>query len=153
MNELGGWVLEIAPRSIGGLCSRALRFGQGVSLEELILLHALGREIAGLEREPRSSGVMMIPIPERGVLEEVRGLAAARGVAGVEEIRVTVPAGQAVEPPPEGSRYLGFIFARAERAEEVEAALRAAHRELSIVIRPAGAPGSASGHPAAVERT
>ena len=153
VNELGAWVLEIAPRSIGGLCSRALRFGEGVSLEELILLHALGREPAGLEREPRSAGAMMIPIPERGVLEEVRGLAAARGVAGVEEIRVTVPAGQAVEPPPEGSRYLGFIFARAERAEEVEAALRAAHRELSIVIRPAGAPGSASGHSAAVERT
>ncbi len=153
VNERGAWVLEIAPRSIGGLCSRALRFGDGASLEELILLHALGREIAGLEREPRSSGVMMIPIPRRGVLEEVRGLAAARGVAGVEEIRVTVPAGQPVEPPPEGSRYLGFIFARAGRAEEVEAALRAAHRELSIVIRPAGAPSPAGGRPAAVERT
>ena len=96
---------------------------------------------------------MMIPIPERGVLEDVGGLAAARAVAGVEEIRLTVPAGQPVEPPPEGSRYLGFIFARADRAEQVEAALRTAHRELSIVIRPAGVPGPAGGRPAAVERT
>ena len=43
VNESGPWVLEIAPRPIGGLCSRALRFGaDGISLEELLLRDALG---------------------------------------------------------------------------------------------------------------
>ena len=136
INASGPWVLEIAPRSIGGLCSRALRFEGGMSLEELILLHALGRGTAGIALESRASGVMMIPIPAAGVLEEVQGVAEARQVPGVVEVRITLPSGQRVEPPPEGSRYLGFIFARASRPEEVETALRAAHQNLSIAIRP-----------------
>ena len=132
------WVLEIAPRSIGGLCSRALRFGDGVTLEELVLRHALGRDIEAFEREPEASGVMMIPIPARGRLEGVRGVAEARAVADVTEVRISVPTGQMIEPLPEGARYLGFIFARAGSPIRAESALREAHRKLSFDIQPSG---------------
>ena len=136
VNDQGPWVLEIAPRSIGGLCSRTLRFGDGISLEELILRHALRLEAESFERERQAAGVMMIPIPHGGILREVRGEAVAESVAGVEEIRITIPLGQEVVPVPEGARYLGFIFARGESPEGVEAALREAHRRLTFVITP-----------------
>src|SRR6266566_1297038 len=51
VNEQGPWMLEIAGRSIGGLCSTTLEFGSGMCLEELILRHAIGQEIAAIERE------------------------------------------------------------------------------------------------------
>ncbi len=136
VNEGGAWVIEIAARSIGGLCSRTLRFGTGLTLEELILRHALGIEIGSLERAPGPTGVMMIPIPRGGILEEVRGLPAAKAVPGIEEITITIHPGQEVVPLPEGSRYLGFIFARGETPEAVEAALREAHRRLDFGIAP-----------------
>jgi biotin carboxylase len=141
----GVWPIEIAPRSIGGLCSRTLRFGERASLEELILRHALGRQIGGLQREPGSAGVMMIPIPHRGVLLGVRGVGEAEAVDGVEEVRLVVPVGQVVVPPPEGSRYMGFIFARAAEPAEAESALRSAHALLEFEIEPrSGVPRSSS---------
>jgi biotin carboxylase len=132
------WVLELAARSIGGLCSRALRFGAGISLEEVILRHALGLPIGSHERERAAAGVMMLPIARAGVLREVRGLDAARAVAGVEDIRITIPRGRPVVPLPEGDRYLGFAFARAETPARVEAALREAHALLHVVVAPPG---------------
>ena len=135
INDEGAWPLEVGARSIGGLCSRALRFGAGISLEELILRHALGMEIETLERERRPAGVMMIPIPRGGVLKEFRGLDEARAVAGIEEVTQSIPIGQTVVPLPEGSRYLGFIFARADSPKAVEEALREAHRRLEIVFQ------------------
>ncbi len=137
INEQGPWMLEIAPRSIGGLCSRALRFGEGVSIEELILRHALGYDTESFEREHQAAGVMMIPIPRAGILREIHGQEEARSIAGIEEIRLTIPPGQKVVPLPEGSRYLGFIFARAATPEQVEAALRKAHQLLTFHITPA----------------
>jgi biotin carboxylase len=127
-------VLEIAPRSIGGLCSRALRFTGGVSLEALILMRALGRDTRGIEREPAASGVMMIPIPRGGVLRGVEGREAALAVPGVEDVRITIAPGTRVVPLPEGARYLGFVFARRATPAEAEAALRAAHAALNIDI-------------------
>ena len=128
-------MIEIAARSIGGLCSRTLSFGTGMSLEEIILRHALGMPIASLERDRRAAGVMMIPIPGAGVLEEVEGLDAARAVPLVEDVVIALHKGQEVVPLPEGSRYLGFIFSRAETPAAAEAALREAHRHLRFVIR------------------
>jgi biotin carboxylase len=128
-------VIEVAGRSIGGLCSRALRFGLGVSLEELLLGHALGREVQELSRESGAAGVMMIPIPKGGTLEEVRGLEQARAVAGVEDITITAHPGKTLVPLPEGSSYLGFIFSRADEPESAEKALRDAHALLELVIR------------------
>ncbi|HXV60866.1 MAG TPA: ATP-grasp domain-containing protein [Vicinamibacteria bacterium] len=127
-------VIEIAGRSIGGLCSRVLRFGLGLSLEELILKHAIGEDVKGISRESRAAGVMMIPIPKRGVLEEVTGLAAAGAVEGVSEVVITAHRGQRLIPLPEGSSYLGFIFARADMPGEAERALRDAHRRLDFRI-------------------
>jgi biotin carboxylase len=134
INEHGSWIIEIAPRSIGGLCSRTLRFVDGVSLEELLLRHAMGEDVSELEREEGAAGVMMIPIPRRGVLSAVRGRCEAAKTAGIEEIRISIPTGQVVVPPPEGDRYLGFIFARAGSAAEVESALRQAHDRLEIAV-------------------
>jgi biotin carboxylase len=134
INERGPWVVEVAARAIGGLCSRALRFGEGVSLEELILRHALGEDVAALERERSAAGVMMIPIPRAGTLREVRGLDAARGVADIEDVIISAHITQEVVPPPEGASYLGFIFSRASTPARAEAALREAHGNLEFVI-------------------
>ena len=141
-NDRGPWLIELAARSIGGRCSGALRFGsreQGagsgwVSLEEVVLRHALGMPLPALERELLASGVMMIPVPRGGVLREVRGLAEARAVPLVEDVVITAHLGQTLVPWPEGSRYPGFIFARGETPEVVVAALRAAQRRLELVL-------------------
>jgi biotin carboxylase len=130
----GTWVIELAARSIGGLCSRALRFGTGMSLEEIVLASALRLPLPSLERERHAAGVMMIPIPRAGILREVRGLEAAREVAGVVEVTISAHVGQRLVPLPEGSRYLGFLFSRSETPETAEAALREAHRRLEFVI-------------------
>ena len=128
-------MIEIAGRSIGGLCSRTLRFGLGLSLEELILRHALGEDVASLARERDASGVMMIPIPRAGRLESIEGLEAAAEVPGVQEVTITATLGEELVPLPRGSSYLGFLFARAGRPEEVEAALRESHRRLRFDVR------------------
>ena len=124
----------MAARSIGGLCSRSLRFGMlGDSLESVLLRHALRMPI-GLRRESVASGVMMLPIPRPGVLKEVRGQEAAAAVDGITGVEITIPPGGRVLPLPEGDRYLGFLFAKGQDPAEVEAALRAGHSELELVI-------------------
>jgi len=134
------WVIEVAGRSIGGLCARSLRFGLGdISLEELILRQALGREIdTVLARADVAAGVMMLPIPRAGILRGVRGEAEARAVAGVTGLEITIREGEEVTPLPEGSRYLGFLFARGGGPGTVELALREAWARLSFDIGPAG---------------
>jgi biotin carboxylase len=127
-------VIEVAARSIGGLCARTLQFGAGIPLEELVLRHALGMPLDGLTRAPGASGVMMLPIPRAGTLREVRGQDAARAVPGVTGLEITIPRGRAVVPLPEGDRYLGFVFARGETPADVERDLRAAHAALDIDI-------------------
>ena len=134
----GPVLLEIAARSIGGLCARVLRFGTGVSLEELIIQHALGRDPASLQRERTPAGVMMLPVPRPGRLREVRGQAEARAVPAIVDLRITIAPGTEVQPLPDGDRYLGFLFARADTADGVEAALRQAYAHLDpdIEARP-----------------
>jgi len=127
-------VIEIAGRSIGGLCSRTLRFGLGLSLEDLILRHALGRDLSDLERQADAAGVMMIPIPQAGTLEEITGVDEAKATPAIEDVTITAPLGRPLVPLPEGSSYLGFIFARATTPAEVETALREAHQKLRFVI-------------------
>lgn len=128
------WILELAARSIGGLCSRSLRFGIGLSLEELILRHALDMPLNDLSHKSEASGVMMLPIPKAGVLREVRGQAEARTVPGVDGLEISIPLGRPVRTLPEADRYLGFLFAHGETPEWVEHALRSAHEHLEIVI-------------------
>ena len=133
----GPVVIEIAARSIGGLCSRTLRFGAGLTLEELLVAHAVRRPVHDLRREACASGVMMLPIPSRGVLRGVAGLREARAVKGVLDVVITAPEGREIVPLPEGDSYLGFLFAKGDFPEEVEAALREGHRRLRFDIRPA----------------
>jgi len=134
VNDKGPAIIEIAARSIGGLCSRTLRFGTGLSLEEIILRQALLMPIPSLKRREAATGVMMIPVPKAGVLKEVQGLEAAKEVQGIEEITITLLVGQNVIPLPKGRSYLGFIFALGETPDQVEAALREAHQKLEFDI-------------------
>jgi biotin carboxylase len=119
VTDAGPIVIEIAGRSIGGLCSRVLRFGAGMSLEELLLRDALSLPVADSSRESSAAGVMMIPIPAGGVLEEVT---------------ISAHLGQRLIPLPEGSRYLGFVFSRAGTPAAAEEALRRAHAMLRFRI-------------------
>ena len=135
LTPAGPRILEVAARSIGGLCGRALRFGMGVTLEELLLLHALGRAPA-LPRERAASGVLMLPIRRGGVLREVRGVDRARAVPGVDDVVVTAHPDEELVPLPEGASYLGFAFARGETPEEVESALRRAGSFIEPVLDP-----------------
>jgi biotin carboxylase len=133
VNPSGIFVIEAAARSIGGLCSRTLRFGTGLSLEELILRHALGMP-AEVARESAAAGVMMIPIPRAGTLASVEGLAEASAVPGIVEATITIRPGQKLVPLPEGWRYLGFLFSRSDTPQEAERALREAHAKLKFEI-------------------
>ena len=126
-------MLELAARSIGGLCSRSLRFAEGVSLETLILENSLG----GRHTPPGmagAAGVLMLPVERAGVLQRIDGQTDALAVPGITGLSITIPLGQAVRPLPWGDRYLGFLFAAGRGIGEVEAALRNAYRKLQAVI-------------------
>lgn len=140
INEEGVWPLEIAPRPIGGLCGRALRFAtssgdEAIGLEELLVRQAVEMQVENWKREVAASGVMMIPVPASGVLEGVEGESVARAVAGVTDLEITARLHDFIAAWPEGASYLGFLFARAESADEVERALRLAHGKLRFLIR------------------
>ncbi len=134
VNDSGVFVLEVAARPIGGLCSRALRFTDGMSLEELLLRHAIGDDVTQVTREQVASGVMMIPIPSQGIYRSVTGIDEARLVPGVDDVRITAKADQLLLLLPEGKSYLGFIFARSDRPAHVVRALRTAHAQLHFNI-------------------
>lgn len=136
VNEAGPWVIEIAGRSIGGLCSTILEFGTGMTLEELILAHAVGDRVESASRRPGAVGVMMIPIPHRGIFKGVDGIDRALAVPGITGIEITAKRNHRIVPLPEGASYLGFIFARGDTPDEVETALRIAHANLTIRIAP-----------------
>lgn len=138
VNERGVYVLEVAARPIGGLCSRVLRFdagdGRPASLEEILLRHAMGEPVSRYQLAAESAGVMMIPIPGRGVYKGVSGVEDAALVPGIEDIRITAKPDAVLVPLPEGRSYLGFIFARGGTPDDVERALRAAHGRLAFRI-------------------
>jgi biotin carboxylase len=142
LNPAGLWIMEVAARCIGGLCSRALRFeiplvDKQVSLEELLIRLALGWDTSRVYREEQAAGVMMIPIPSAGIYEETHGIAEARAIPGVEDVVITAKPSQKLVPLPEGASYLGFIFAGGKSPEAVENSLRRAHASLRFVISPA----------------
>lgn len=141
VNEEGVWPLEVAPRPIGGLCARALRFAQheasqSIGLEELLLRHALGLPGSDWPREQSASGVMMIPVPKSGILEKIEGEASARSVPGITALEITARLHDYIAAWPEGSSYLGFLFATGNSAGEVEEAIRAAHAKLHFSLAP-----------------
>jgi biotin carboxylase len=128
-------MLELAARSIGGLCSRVLRFPGGATLEELILASALGQPVPATGRDPApAAGVYMLPVPHPGVLRAVHGRQSAAAVPGITGLTITIPAGRRVRPLPDGDQYLGFIFAQADTTHEVEQALTTARGQLRVII-------------------
>jgi biotin carboxylase len=135
LNAEGVWLLEVAARTIGGLCGRLLQFGTGYSLEELVLAQAMGKNLP-IEITQQGAGVLMIPIPKAGILKRVEGILAAQRIPYIESVEIQIREGHELVPLPEGSSYLGFIFARAPSAAQAEAALRAAHACLNIVVAP-----------------
>jgi len=135
LNKDGVWLLEVAARTIGGLCGRLLQFGTGYSLEELVLAQAMGKNLP-IEMAQQGAGVLMIPIPKAGILKRVEGILAAQRIPYIESVEIQIREGHELVPLPEGSSYLGFIFARAPSAAQAEAALRAAHACLNIVVAP-----------------
>lgn len=140
VNDRGIFVLEVAARPIGGICARALRFvqprGTAITLEELLLRHALGEASSQWSREPCASGVMMIPIPRRGMYRATDGVDVAKSVSGIEDVVITAKPDQLLLPLPEGASYLGFIFARGAAPTEVDLALRDACARLAFTIDP-----------------
>ena len=135
VNDEGVWLLEVAARSIGGLCGTTLNHVLGITLEELILRHALNEPVA-LSASREGAGVMMIPIPRRGIYRGVRNLESALEIPGITGIRITAQAGQIIAPPPDGASYLGFIFSLCANPAEAEMALRLAHTRLLFDIQP-----------------
>jgi hypothetical protein len=141
LNQRGIWPIEIAARPIGGLCARALRFhleseSEPIGLEELLLRHALQLPGSDAPRETAASGVLMIPVPKSGILEKVEGAEEARRVPGVTELEITARWRDYIAAWPEGSSYLGFLFARSETAAAVENALREGHAKLNFKLTP-----------------
>ena len=140
VNERGVWPIEVAPRPIGGMCAASLAFVSpahfgSIGLEELILRHALGEDISTWQRESAASGVMMIPVPSSGIFEQVDGVEEAKRVPHVTEVQITARLRDAILTWPEGSSYLGFIFAKAEYPADAERALREAHAKLRFQIQ------------------
>jgi hypothetical protein len=134
VNERGVWILEIAARPIGGLCTRALEFESAGPLEEVVLRHSVGERLEGFRLTTPASGVMMIPIPKSGIYEDVSGATDAAATPGIVEVAITAKPGQRLLQLPEGSSYLGFLFARGASPEFVERALRQAHARLDFRI-------------------
>ncbi|MDH5659408.1 MAG: ATP-grasp domain-containing protein [Gammaproteobacteria bacterium] len=135
INEKGVWILEVAARTIGGMCGRLLSLGTEYSLEELVLLHAMGKRVEAKTME-LAAGVLMIPIPGAGILKRVEGLLDAQRIPYIKDISIEIRDGYELIPLPEGNSYLGFIFAEAPTAKEAEKALRDAHNSLNIVLAP-----------------
>jgi hypothetical protein len=140
VNEAGVHVLEVAARPIGGLCARALRFssssGTQASLEEVLVRHAVGEDVSAYARAPEASGVMMLPVPARGVYKGVSGIDRARRIPGVTGVQIAAKPDSLLVPLPEGRSYLGFLFAGGPDAAAVETALRTAHACLVFAIDP-----------------
>jgi D-alanine-D-alanine ligase-like ATP-grasp enzyme len=140
INERGVWPIEVAPRPIGGMCAASLSFvsaGQpnSIGLEELILRHALGEDVSAWRRETQASGVMMIPVPSSGIFEQVDGIDEAKRIPHISDLQITARLRDVILAWPEGSSYLGFIFAKSENPADVERALREAHSRLRFKIR------------------
>jgi biotin carboxylase len=135
INDAGVWLLEIAPRGIGGLCGRVLAATLGMGSAEIVLRHAVGLPLPQ-QANGTAAGVMMIPVPASGILQGVDGIDAARAVPHITGIEITARPGELVAPPPESASYLGFIFSRAATPADAEAALRSAHAALGVRIQP-----------------
>lgn len=135
INDRGVWPLELASRTIGGRCARLLTLATGLTLEDLVLSHAMGEEPV-VQPIQGGAGVLMVPVPESGVVRRVEGIGAARGIPGIEEVEIDVSTGQVITAWPEGGSYPGFVFSRGDTPLDAERALRLAQATIRIVVAP-----------------
>jgi biotin carboxylase len=142
-SDAGVVPIEVHARSIGGLCSRVLRFADGRTMEDIILQHALGL-LGAIPPVPEgAAGVWMMQAPRGGRFVEMRGVSAASDVPGIDELLVTARPGDVVQPLPDGFLYVGFIFARGDTPAAVETSLRTAFAHLDPVVTDVGEPTAA----------
>ena len=135
LRDSKAYLIEMAARTIGGLCSDILEYGLGCSLEEVVLRQSIGQAVDSSFSET-SAGVLMIPVPSKGILKRVEGLLEAGKVEYIEDINIQLRDGYELIPLPEGNSYLGFVFAKAPSFELVEKALRQAYACLNVVVAP-----------------
>ncbi|WP_455212521.1 ATP-grasp domain-containing protein [Kaarinaea lacus] len=135
LHDNQAWIIEVAARTIGGECAQLLKFGTGYSLEQLVIAHSIGLDIT-MQPMEEAAGVLMIPTPKPGILRRVEGVLAAQKIPLIESVIISVREGYELQTLPEGSSYLGFIFARGPNPQKVETALRQAHSLLNIVVNP-----------------
>ena len=128
-------IIEIAARSIGGLCGRSLSFGLlAEPLESIVIRSALGLTKEFAPPSKPATGVMMLPIPADGVLSEVSNIDLALEIDGIDDVELTVVPGRTVRPLPEGDRYLGFVFASGLTPSDVERSLAKAAVTIDVAI-------------------
>ncbi len=140
-NEQGIWPIEVAARTIGGRCAQLLSTGSGRTLEELVVMQALGAMPPEVRRS-KARGVLMVPVPASGVVRRVEGIGEARRVAGIERVEIDVSTGQMLSAWPEGGAYPGFVFSSGVTPLDAERALREAAALLRIVVAPLLATGA-----------
>jgi hypothetical protein len=128
-------LIEIAARSIGGLCGRSLSFGLlAEPLEVVVLKNALGISRSNTPLGRPASGVLMLPIPASGTFTGIENTAAAKAITGIDDVTITVAKGRPLQALPEGNRYLGFVFASGATPDAVEGALRRAAATLIVTM-------------------
>lgn len=130
----GVFLIEMASRTIGGQCAQLLEYSLGIKLEELVL-KLLCNEKVDLQTNHQYPGVLMIPIPEKGILKRVEGLLEANKVEYIEDIEIHIQPGYELIPLPEGSSYLGFIFALSDTYDDTFNALKSAHKKLKFITQ------------------
>ncbi len=128
------WILEIASRTIGGDCARMLD-NENFAIEELAISLAIDQPIK-VSMPEKARGAMMIPIKEKGLLKRVEGLLEANKIKNIDKIDIIIREGHELLPLPEGNQYLGYIFASAEKPEQVTAAIKEAYACLEFVTAP-----------------
>jgi biotin carboxylase len=117
----GPEVIEVAARLGGGHDAELVHAAVGVDLNGLALQAALGESIwsAALHLAPQVGGaVVRFVVPPEGVLQEVEGVDEARGVEGVQEVRVYREPGHVFGPFLRASDRAGAVLAVGDSRDE-----------------------------------
>lgn len=134
LTDDGPAVIEINPRPAGGMIPEAVRLATGTDLIEQYLRAALGRPPV-IDTRPQRCAAVHFPLPTRaGTLVEVRGVAEAEAVEGVDEVRVTALPGRRVGPARSAYDRIGFVIAHGDSYEQVTKSCAEAVARLEIVV-------------------
>jgi biotin carboxylase len=135
ITESGAVLLELAARTIGGQCGQLIEFSLQQKLEELVIQGMCGH-LPELTNKADAAGVLMIPITASGILKRVEGLTDAMQVDFIKDVEIHIREGYELVPLPEGSSYLGFIFAQAPDNNKTYEALKSAYQKLRFITQP-----------------